>query len=282
MKKLKKLLSILLSCLLMLCMSISLFGCSTFYCDPKGKDWYNSISLPNISNPFNEIYDGCYSIQIDKEGNVLFKPLNGEEIKGKITTRFNDKHFWTDVTIQFENGSWSSGKCYKHDTRRFLTINSDRRYTFTDKRQFSKEEFENNRRQFIDFLTNVYQTGIFPTKQEIAVNSLYQQFTNYFQIDSHHGGPIVYDRVEKANIIKIETTENGKEITLAIEEETIVCQIETENFIVANISNDKITELSESDITLGDCLVQKLSYWHGLYGTYEYSISKIFYFNNIR
>ena len=32
----------------------------------------------------------------------------------------------------------------------------------------------------------------------------------------------MYDVVEKANIINIETTENGKEITLAIQEENIV------------------------------------------------------------
>ena len=281
MKKIKKLLTIGLAVLLMLCMSVSLSGCSKFYCDPKGKEWYNTISLPSISNPFNEIYDGCYSIQIDRDGNVLFKPLNGEQIKGKITTRFNDKHFWTDVTIQFENGGLASGKCYKDKTSRVLIINSDRQYTFTDKKRLSKEEFENNRNQFINFLTNVYQTGIYPTQQEIAVNSLYQQFTNYYQIDPCCGGPFVYDVVEKANIINIETTENGKEITLAIQEENIVCQMETENFIVANIDNGKITALVESDITLVDCLVQKSSYWNGLYGTNEYRIERIFYFGNI-
>ena len=281
MKKIKKLLTIGLAVLFVLGVGASFSGCSTFYCNPKGKDWYNAISLPSITNPFNEIYDGCYSIQIDKEGNVLFKPLNGEEIKGKITTRLNDKHFWTDVTIQFENGGWLSGKCYKNNSGRVLIINSDRQYTFTDKKQLSKEEFENNRKQFIDFLTNVYQTGIFPTQQEIETNSLYQQFTNYYQIDPCCGGPIVYDTLEKATIEKIETTENGKEITLTVGEESIVCQMETENFIVANIGNDKITALSESDITLGDCLAQKINYWHGLYGTNEYRINRIFYFDKI-
>ena len=281
MRKIKKIWTIWFAVLLMLFMSISFSACSNFYCDPKGKDWYNLISLPSISNPFNEIYDGCYSIKIDKDGSVLFKPLNGEEVKGNITTSFNDKHFWTDVTIQFEDGTWSSGKCYSNKSGRVLTINYGQEYRFTDKRQLSKEEFESNREQFIDFLTNVYQRGVFPAQQEIESNSLYQQFTNYYQIDPCCGGPIVYDIVERATIENIETIENGKEITLTVGEESIVCQIETENFIVANVSNDKITELSKNDISLGDCLVQKTSFWHGLYGTYEYRITRIFYFNNI-
>ena len=262
----------------MLCISFSFIGCSTFYCDPKGKDWYNLASLPSIYAPFNEVYDGSYYIKIDKNGEVIFKPLNGEEIKGTVTTYPHEVQFFTCLTIQFENGKVAGGTCKTTRTGRSLSITYDRTYQFTDKRQLSKEEVEGVRHQFIDFLSSVYQTGVYPTQQEIATNSLYRQFTNYHQIDPCCGGPIVYDIIQRATIIKIEPTIDGKAITLSVKEETITCLIETNNFIVASINNNQIIEMIENDITPGDCLVQ-------ISPIYEsdkiYEIYRIFYLNNI-
>ena len=148
----KKFLSVCFAILLTICMSISFVGCSSFYCNPRGKDWYNYISLPNIANPFNEIYDGSYSIQIDKEGNVVFKTLDGEELKGTLSTSLNLENTLTDVSIQFENGKTVTGHCQKGKEWRMLTINYDYMiYRFSGTRQMSKEEFETYRSQFIEF-----------------------------------------------------------------------------------------------------------------------------------
>ena len=73
--------------------------------------WYNHTSLPGISRPYREIYDGSFTINIDREGNVLFKPLDGEEIKGKMIVSQDEKYKEARVTIEFENGLTSHGKC---------------------------------------------------------------------------------------------------------------------------------------------------------------------------
>ena len=283
MKKIKRLLTIGLAVLLTLCMSVSFSSCISFYCDPKGKDWYNSISLPCISSPFNEIYDGSYSIRIDEDGGVVFKPLDGEEIKGTLTTSLNPRNTRTNVDIAFENGKTAWGYCYTRNKGRSLTIIDDNRsYVFTDKRQLSKEEFEIYRNQFIAFLSNVYETGLFPTREEIENNSLYKKFTNYYQIDPGHGGPIHYETLERVTIEKIETVEKygkiSKEITVNIDGESVVCQLELMN--VVRVKNGELQALSENDIMEGDCLIVRQGYWNGLEGKEEYRIFGIFYLEN--
>lgn len=267
-KRIEKLLTIGLAVLLMLCMSISLVGCSVTYYDPRGKEWYNCASLPSIEEPFNAIYDGCYSIQTDKDGNVLFKPLNGEEINGKLTISSNDEYSnSTSISIAFENGKTARGTCYKNH----LSIYYDNRgYGFRDERQLSKEEFETCRSQFIELLINVYETGNFPTQQEIENNDLYKKFTNYSQIDPCCGGPIVYDTVEKATIEAIEIMEYGKRIFLDTGGERIYGYMMEEDIVVASIKNGEIKELALSDVKEGECLISLNS--NGLY--------RIFYIEN--
>ena len=34
-------------------------------------DWYNCAKLPTMEDPFTEVYDGCYTIKIDENNNVL-------------------------------------------------------------------------------------------------------------------------------------------------------------------------------------------------------------------
>ena len=268
----KKILSIGLAVVLTMCMGLSLVGCFSYYHNPKGKEWYNIASLPYISNPFNAIYDGCYSIQIDKDGTVAFKTLKGEEIKGTLSTSFGHKNLssFADISIQFENGKTATGKCSTKDKERTLSIYYDgRTYKFGEKRQLSKEEFETYRSQFVQFLISVYQTGSFPTEQEIENNSLYQQFTNYFQIDPCCGGPFVYDTVRKGTIEKIEDVNSWKELTLTVDGERVVCETESDTF-VALIKNGEITELDLSDIKEGECLI---SYE----GSYNIAVIGVFY-----
>lgn len=269
MKKIEKLLTIGFAVLLVLCTSISLIGCSVVCFDPRGREWYNSISLPSIEEPFNEIYDGCYSIQIDKDGNVLFKPLNGEEINGKLTISSNDKYSnSTGIAIEFENGKIARGSCYKTSLSIYYDNES---YSFRDERQLSKEEFEICRAQFIELLINVFQTGNFPTQQEIENNDLYKEFTNYYQIDPCCGGPIVYDTVEKVTIEAIEIMEYGKRIVLDTGGERFYGYKMEEDIIVASIKNGELKELALSDVKEGECLVSLNS--KGIY--------RIFYIENI-
>lgn len=284
MKKLKRLLTIGIAVVLMVYSCVSFSACASFYCNPKGKDWYNSVSLPSILNPFDEIYDGCYSIQIDKDGKVVFNTLDGEEIKGFLTTSLNDGVMRTKVNIAFENGETAFGRCYTKDGGRYLTISyANKSYTFTNERQLSKEEFEAYRRQFIAFLSSVYETGSFPTQNEIENNSLYKKFTNYYQIDPAHGGPIRYEVLEKATIEKVEFFEEYnntiKEITLTINGETVVCELASDCDVVG-IINREMQEMLENDISEGDCLVGRRAYWNGREEVIVYEISKIFYFKN--
>ncbi len=277
----KKVFSLCFAILLTICMSISFVGCISFYCNPRGKDWYNHISLPSITNPFDGTYDGSYSIQIDKEGNVVFKTLDGEELKGTLSTSLNDVNPWTEVFIQFENGRAASGKCYRKNGGRTLQIHYDHKvYNFSDTRQMSKEEFETYRSQFIEFLTNVCETGNFPTQEEIANNDLYQQFTNYYQIDPCCGGPIEYETLEKATIEKIEKIEEWSEdllLTIRINGESDdYVAYEGDSLVIVSIDkNGEFKEIAFSDIKEGECLVSRDSYYSN--GETGYYIDRIFY-----
>ena len=94
----KKILSIIFSVIFTLCLALSFAGCNiSFYCDPKGEEWYNAAEFPNISDPFQEIYDGSYSIQIDKSGNVTLKTLEGETVNGTLSTSWEMGSLRTSV-----------------------------------------------------------------------------------------------------------------------------------------------------------------------------------------
>ena len=273
----KKVLTIAASFLFISCSCLSFTGCVS-YCDPRGKDWYNMCSLPSIDAPFNEIYDGCYYIKIDKDGNVLFKPLSGEEIKGKLyIERANTK---ARLTVEFENGVTSTGLCRKQDGERTMYINYGlNTYYFSGVRQYTKEAFDEYRRQFIEFLTEVYETGIFPTQEEIEANDLYKKFTNYYQIDPGCGGPIVYETVEWATINNVEIREIRSQIfevemSVSLENKSFVCV--TDSITVVNIESGEIKELSIQDITEGECLVTHEVWWSS--GEKDV-VNRIFYFD---
>ena len=275
----KKLLSLIFSVFFTICMALSCTACNmSFYCDPKGKTWYNSIVFPNIENPFQELYDGSYSIEIDKKGNVTFKTLDGEELKGTMSTSPAKHTLGTDVNIQFKNGKTAHGYCEQDKYGRTLRIYyEDKSYVFGEKQQLSKEEMLAYRGEFIQFLTNVYQTGVFPTEEEIKNNQAYQKYTGYIQIDPCCGGPFVYDTLEKATIEKIEPIKNNinsAELTLTIKE-TVVCPV-WEDVCVTVIKDGAFEKGSFSDIRTGDCLVMPNRYYSS--GDEIHSISSIFYF----
>ena len=275
----KKFLAILFSVFLTFCMALSCTACGgTSYCDPKGKTWYNSIAFPDISNPFNEIYDGSYAIQIDKKGNVTLKTLDGEVLEGKLSKVTHAKGLSTAIDIQFNNGNEASGYCQQDKYGRYLRFYyAGQSYSFSDKQQLSKEEMATYRAQFIEFLTNVYQTGVFPTEEEIKTNSLYQDFTSYVQIDPCCGGPFVYDEVEKVTIEAVTSVANGagKELTIKTGERSVVCSVWTDISITA-IQNGAFKKLSFEEIKMGECLVIPQRYYAN--GTETYDISGIFYF----
>ncbi|MBE7079137.1 MAG: hypothetical protein E7380_04705 [Clostridiales bacterium] len=275
----KRLLSIWLAFLLAIFMGISLVGCESEeederarYCDPRGKVWYNEESLPNVEEPFEKGYDGSCYIQIDKEGNVLFKPLDGEEMRGTLTTSKDELLKRTEVSISLENGGLATGDCWQNKYGRDLWIwYNGKCYYFDDKQKISKEEFEEYRGQFVDFLLGVYETGIFPTEEEIAKNELYRKFTHYMQIDPCCGGPITYSTVEKATIKRIYSRAYEEEVVLEIDGKTVTCS--QYHPIVALITQSgEIKELSYEDVRKGDCLVRRQKKSDG-----TYSIEGIFY-----
>ena len=273
----KKVFSVVFVFLFISCFCLSFTGCVS-YCDPRGKDWYNRCLLPSIYQPFNEVYDGSYSIKIDKSGNVLFKPLNGEEIKGKLYTELVSMK--TSLTIEFENGETSTGYCYNQDGDRTMYIYyGGKSYDFSGVRQYTKEEFDEYRRQFIEFLSEVYQTNKFPTQQEIERNESYRKFTNYHQVDPCCGGPIVYETVERATINNVEIRKIRPqifelELSVSLEDKSFVSV--TAPITVINIENGEIKELSFQDITEGECLVTHEVRWNS--GEKDV-VKRIFYFD---
>lgn len=291
----KKLSSILLAVLLALCMAVGFLACETSlnepqddgYCDPKGKVWYNRVSLPNLSDPFEESYDGIYSIEIDDSGKVVFKPSDGVILNGDLTASNRETHEITDISIQFEDGTTATGTCRKGksttgETVPFLDIM--RRdlsgilsfYYFSDKQQLSKVEFETYRSQFIDFLIDVYQTDEFPTEEEIENNELYQKFVDYSQIDPCCGGPFTYFIAEKVVIEKVERKiyyEDSIVLTLTLNGggET---RADTSNTFATTIKNGEIIEMPLSEVVEGECLIVR-GKGHG-----NYNVDGIIYIQN--
>ena len=273
----KKISTVILSVILFICSCLSFTSCLNKYCDPRGKAWYNYTSLPDISNPFAATYDGSYSVQIDKKGNIEFKTLNGDVLTGTLSCSFDRDRYLADIDIQFDNGETAGGYCEQTSKGRNLKlIYKHTSYEFGDKRQTSKEEFEEYRRQFVGFLTNVYETGVFPTEEEIKVNSDYRQFTDYHQIDPCCNGPIDYEQLEKAVIEKVEIAEYNERIAIIMVNvggESFSCEVIISSLEIALITRDgEIKELGIDEVKEGGCLLTKYGYGEDLY-----SLSRIFY-----
>lgn len=175
--------------------------------------------------------------------------------------------------IRFENGVTSTGSCYQNNDGRTLSFKyGDRYYHFTDKQKLSKEEFLEYRAEFVEFLQSVYDSGIFPTREEIEANDLYCEYTYLYQIDPCCGGPIVYTSAQKATIEKVDFENN--EITVKIGEGASRTCLINENIIIVNINNGELERLTVEDLVKGDCLVV------GYFNDRHAQIDEIFYFEN--
>ena len=280
----KRLLSIWLAFLLAIFMGISLVGCESeeedervynyTYCDPRGVEWYNDASLPHIQKPFEEVYDGTYTIDIDKNEDVVFKLPDGEELKGRLTMALNRRRPVIDVTIAFENGRIADGSCFKNEYGRYLYLwYNYKQYVFDEEIDYTKKEFEEYRRGFTEFLIGVYETGYFPTEEEIAGNKMYRKYTNYFQVDPHCGGPFTYDKVEKATIREFQYGSEEK-LVIGMGGEKIVAVISRPNVALITRSGE-IKKLTNDDIRKGECLIQ--GDFTRQSGEEVYSIKGIFY-----
>lgn len=253
----------------------SLVGCSEHhYCDPRGKEWYNSPSLPNITNPFEEIYDGSYAIQIDKDGRVKLTTLTGEVKEGTLTASYNGENWRSaKISIEFEDGETATGSCSKYADGRILSIYYKwKMYSFVDTKQLSKEEFEEYREGFVEFLVDVYETGKFPTYEELEANSLYRQFVDCAQ--RYGSSKYEYETLEKVTVEKIEATEYYeymKNVTLTVDGESKVYSL-CDDANIAIIRNGQIEKLDFSDLMVGECLVE-------LYEN-DHVIEGIFYIEN--
>ena len=273
----KKILSIIFSVLFTLCLALSFAGCNiSFYCDPRGKEWYNAAGFPSISNPFQEIYDGSYSIQIDESGNVTLTTLEGETVNGTLSTSLERGSLLT--SIQFEDGGTRTAICKQDKYGRYLRFSyKNQDYSFYGERCVSQEEMVAYRGQLIQFLTNVYQTGVFPTTAEIKNNILYERFTNAYQIDPGCGGPYVYKKVEQATIEKVEVVEDSqaKKLTIKANDRSVICVVGND-ISVTMIRDGAFEKLAFSDIKEGKCLVIPYQFYSN--GVIEEDILGIFYF----
>lgn len=196
-------------------------------------DWYNCAKLPSMEDPFAEVYDGCYSIEIDENNNVTFKSINQEQLNG--TLEYEEKEYTFDIKITFENNEIANGN---------LSINNDSPYLhffykgvnhcFTKSRVISKEEFDLYRSEFNAFLRDSFNNNTYPSIEEVETNELYIQYTNFNQIDPCCNGPKIYVGVNKVSIIT--DLEKG-EITATYNDGTI------DNINIYDIDNIVLVKL---------------------------------------
>lgn len=222
-------------------------------CNPCGKDWRNDTSGPTLIHPFNENYDGACSIKIDRDGNVLFKPIDSEQIKGKLTTYSERFGSGTDIVIEFEDGTTSRGGCYWYcGARRLHFEYKSEYYWFSNKSGESKEEIEEQRSELIAFMRSIYDGGAFPTKDEIKENNAYKTFTLYKPGDSAHGGPSSYFIAQKVTIDKLDL--ENMTVTMNRDGEMVQEAID-DSFAVICVSNGEFKEITADESISGDCLV---------------------------
>ena len=271
----KKLLSISLVILLAICASTVFFGCGTSsYCDPKGKYWYNYMELPSVINPYRAVYDGSYTVTIYEDGTAYFNP-GSQVLKGQLIGSSSDKNSYL---MQFEDGTTAKVSCSKSKNYRYLSlIYEDKIYSFSGNKQYTKDEFDNYLSQFIEFLSSVYQTGDFPTEEEIKDNDIYWEFTSCRQIDPCCNGPLVYSTVEKITITRVSITEDESIIVFKTKDGAFVREVKND-FFVASIKDGQLITLTLKDITEGECLA---AIYDGCYGfTDRTLIAGIYYIND--
>ena len=163
-------------------------------------DWYNCAKLPSMEDPFAEVYDGCYSIEIDENNNVTFKSINQEQLNGIL--EYEEKEYTIDIKITFENNEIAKGSLsISNDSPYLRFFYKGVNHCFSKSEALSKEEFELYRSEFNAFLRDSFNNNTYPSIEEVETNELYRQYTNFNQIDPCCNGPKIYVGVNKVSII---------------------------------------------------------------------------------
>ena len=163
-------------------------------------DWFNCAKLPSMEDPFAEVYDGCYSIEIDENNNVTFKSINQEQLNG--TLEYEEKEYTFDIKITFENNEIAKGSLsISNDSPYLRFFYKGVNHCFSKSEALSKEEFELYRNGFNEFLRNAFFNDNYPSLEEVEFNHLYEQYTNFVHIDPCCNGPKVYVGVNKVSVI---------------------------------------------------------------------------------
>lgn len=169
-------------------------------------NWYNCSKLPSMENPFAEAYDGSYTIRIDKNNNVIFNTFNEEKLNGKL--QIEEMNNTINIEINFENGNKAKGYLSTINDKPYLSFFYEGyNYSFTYYKSISKDEFMSYRNNFNAFLRNSFENDNYPTIEEVEINTLYREYTNYAHIDPCCNGPKIYTSVNKVTITN--DTENG-------------------------------------------------------------------------
>ena len=196
-------------------------------------DWYNCAKLPSMEDPFAEVYDGCYSIEIDENNNVTFKSINQEQLNG--TLEYEEKEYTFDIKITFENNEIAKGSLsISNDSPYLRFFYKGVNHCFSKSEALSKEEFELYRSEFYAFLRDSFNNNTYPSIEEVETNELYRQYTNFNQIDPCCNGPKIYVGANKVSVIS--DLEKG-EITATYNDGTI------DNINIYDIDNIVLVKL---------------------------------------
>ena len=196
-------------------------------------DWYNCEKLPSMEDPFAEVYDGCYSIEIDENNNVTFKSINQEQLNG--TLEYEEKEYTFDIKITFENNEIAKGSLsISNDSPYLRFFYKGVNHCFSKSEALSKEEFELYRSEFNAFLRDSFNNNTYPSIEEVETNELYRQYTNFNQIDPCCNGPKIYVGANKVSVIS--DLEKG-EITATYNDGTI------DNINIYDIDNIVLVKL---------------------------------------
>jgi hypothetical protein len=182
---------------------------------------------------------------------VELETLGGETLIGSFIYLQNEKNYRvTNASILFENGETARLRCSTSGQKRSMSIYYDAEtYSFTNQRQETKEELDAYRRQFIDFIVGVYETGDFPSREEILASPIYTKYTNCYKYSSD-AEVYRWDTLKKATVKsvyedRIALNVNGQAMTFE----------EDQNTFVALIKNGALQRLKIGEVRLGKCLI---------------------------
>lgn len=207
----------------LLILFVGLFGCDVNgnrkkpTVDMLYQNWYNCVSLPNMEDPFIELYDGSYSVSIDRDNNVILNTINQKKLKGVLV--LEEKEYTYNVEITFENNDIAKGTLYISGDKPYLSFYYHGfSYCFTNTKSITIDEFIIYRDGFNKFLRESFLNDSYPTLEEVEFNHLYSQYTNFVHIDPCCNGPKVYVGVNK---VLVEKELENNEFIVTYQDDTV-------------------------------------------------------------